>query len=65
MPKYCTEYYVGPMLYGDYVEADSWEAAQAICDERRAHCDERVTGELMGSVEVDDITMMAFTAHLN
>lgn len=65
MPKYCTEYYVGPLLYGDYVEAPDWDSAQAICDERRAHCDEIVTGELVGTVEVDDLTMIRMGAWLN
>jgi hypothetical protein len=53
------------MLYGDYVEAPDWDAAQAICDERRAHCKERVVGKLVGAIEVDDITMIQLGAILN
>jgi hypothetical protein len=65
MAIYCTEYLIGPVLYADQVEAEDWDAAQAICDNRRAHCNETVTGELVEEIEVDDHLMRALTAHLN
>lgn len=65
MPKYVTEYQVGGLTYGDYVEADSWEAAQAVCDNRRPHCMETVTGELVAQYEVDDDVMLWLGANQN
>jgi hypothetical protein len=65
MPIFCTEYEVGPVLYADTVEAPDWDSAQELCDNRRAHLFERVTGELVAEWEVDDPTMTRIMASLN
>lgn len=65
MPTFCTEYEVGPLIYGDYVEAPDWDTAQEICDNRRPHLFERVTGELVGAYDVDEPTMVQIQASLN
>jgi hypothetical protein len=57
MKRYCTEYYVGPLVYGDTVDAQDWETAQALCDKRRGHCDEVVIGELVAVGDYDAILL--------
>lgn len=65
MKTYCTEYRICGELYGDLVEADSWDEAQRICNERRPYSPELVTGELVEQIPVDDEFMMRMGAWLN
>lgn len=51
MPTYTTEIEFGGRIFCDRVDAEDWDSAQAICDERRPILGETVTGELVEVIE--------------
>jgi hypothetical protein len=63
MTTYVTEYRIGPLTYGDYVEAPDWDEAQRLCTARRPN--EIVTGELVDQFEVDEDVMIWLGANQN
>jgi len=65
MSVFCTEYQICGDLWSDLVEADSWEEAQRICNGRRPHSSEIVTGQLMEEIPVDDAFMICTEVCLN